>query len=88
MLAKIQEAENSTAKIDANRMKKFKTNHADMFIGMGLYIDQMKMFQSILFKRLPPAIANGMINLVGATSYQNATSEDMENAVVKLKLRI
>lgn len=48
-----------------------------------LIMDLLKIIQSILSKRLPPAIGNGMVNLMYVVAYPNATTEHIENAVVK-----
>lgn len=73
------------SKIDANVIRKSMTEHFD---GMSAekeaeFIESMKVFQLIFSKRLPSEIVNGMMNLVYTTSHPNATSEDIENAVVE-----
>lgn len=46
------------------------------------YTDYMETYQSILAKHLSLEIANGMTNLLYAVSHPNATTEEIENAVV------
>lgn len=74
------------SKIDVNSIKKFK---ADLRIGefgrerAAFYFDGLKTYQSIWSKRVPLESVNGLMQLLYAITYPNATTNDMETAVVK-----
>lgn len=46
-------------------------------------IDHVKLLQLILSKNVPPERYNGIINLYFALAHSNATSREIENAVVR-----
>lgn len=74
------------SKIDVNSIRKYTLAHSNAYLNAEHHasqIDFLKLYQSILSKRLTPEIANGMINLIYAVSFPNATTENRENAVVK-----
>lgn len=80
-LKNISEHEN-ISKIDANSIKIYNTAEFSAKDNAS-YFDSMKAFQSILLKRLPTETTNRMTNLYYAVTYPNATTEEMEDAVVK-----
>lgn len=70
-------------------MNSIKKYVADNLHGMSAesaatYLDFQQIFQLILSKRLQSETANGMTNLMYAIGNPNATTEHIENAVVKL----
>lgn len=73
------------SKVDVNSIKKYTTeiSHETGAERLASYIDFLKSYQSILSKRLPSEIANGMTNLMYAITFANASTEHVENAVVK-----
>lgn len=73
------------SKVDANSIKKYAAERSfDVNAQRNAsHIDSLKIYQSILSKRLPSGIANGMTNLMFVTMIANATTEHVENAVVK-----
>lgn len=67
-------------------IKKYKIDHPNEFElrpeDKLQYIDAVLTYHSALSMRVPSEIANGMMNLFYAILYSNATTGDMENAVV------
>lgn len=75
----------NVSKIDLNIIKKFKAEHVRETSAeqAAVYIDSMKVYQLIFSKRLASEITNGWLNLLHAISHPNATTDQMENALVK-----
>lgn len=47
------------------------------------HYDTMKIYESNFSGRLPPRITNGLLTLIHVNEFQNATTKDYANAVVK-----
>lgn len=71
-------------------IKQFRDDRLEMFSAnsefMADIVDELLYCHSMFSKQLPPEIANGMTNLLYVTVHPKATTEDMENAVVKYDL--
>lgn len=72
------------SKVDVNSIKRFKASSKYDAEEEAQYLDDLKIYHFTLSKRLSSGIANGMANLAYALVNVNATTEHMENAVVKL----
>lgn len=73
------------SKIDANSIKKFKSENELLSRNpekLAAWICYLQTYQSIFTKYLSLEIANGMTNLMYATTHPNATAEEIENALV------
>lgn len=86
MLKRVREHGN-VSKIDANSITSYVASiFGDDEVSVEdtkSYIEEMKIYHSILSKQVPSETATGMMNLVYVLHCVNATTEDVENAVVK-----
>lgn len=81
----MQKEKNS--KIDVNNVRDYQSKNeflrrasAGDIAGV---MDELKVFQSILSKDLPPERYNGILDLRYVIFYQNATSNEIKSALVK-----
>lgn len=68
------------SKIDVADVKNLLSRYPT--IGDTKIIDRVKIIQTILSRQLTPEQYNGFINLDYSLTYQNATSEEIESALV------
>lgn len=75
-----------TSKVDVNSIKKYKSDspsHEVNTESAASLCDLLLIYRSILSTRLPTEMTNGMTTFIYALDFSNATTEDMENAVVR-----
>lgn len=74
------------SKIDVDRVKNYYSEDShfkpENAVKRAIQIDKLKILQSVLSKDLPPERYNGLINLSYVFVYPNATTEEIESALV------
>lgn len=81
MLDKIPKDEN-TSKFDANGIKKFNEKKWTDAETVVVHLEYLKMLQWALSKRLPTERYMGIMNLYYIIVYPNATTQEIESALV------
>lgn len=72
------------SKIDKNAIKKLEEEyHKDNAERVAKSIENLKEFQLMLSKQLPPERYTSMTNLLYVTLYPNATTKEIESSLVK-----
>lgn len=72
----------NNSKIDVNDVKDRYAEHSYNVTEMAIKLDNLKILRSIFSENLPQEISNGLINLDYVMLYPNATSEEIESALV------
>lgn len=80
---------NKNGKIDATKVKEYYKTGAHFTRPSGeiaMVIDELKILKSVLSKQMPSEQYNGMLNLLYILAYPNATTEEIQSALVKCEI--
>lgn len=71
-------------KVDESIVREYHSLHLrnSSATDIAIAIDDLKIFQSILSRQLPPERYDGLINLIYVLRYPNATSAEIEGSLV------